>query len=322
MTTQTQPDVRISEDIRRQQGQAIVSVVALPAKPETLEFALHRYDCFANHLGPRGWQGTECWLAPEEAWYRGDELQFVLHADWVEHLENTTYRLTLRGRGLDEPVAIVFRWPAELAVETDSAALRRVLGGAQVRAETRPIPEGEIKIEPALEPSVESTVDEASSAATPQPEPVDPVPLAPSATPTARHVAAPAHGSAGTPSRRRIAWGLLLLSGLATTGGRAWWLVQTPTAAREPLSGIVPLSPNAALDRSAIESRVSQTTPAPVPSVTTGDVGARRTTVPTLSPTASRQPTPSASADDLERELRAQFDREELQKEFERRLTR
>jgi len=136
MTTQTKPGVRISEDIRRQQGQAIVSVAALPTKPETLEFALHRYDCFANHLGPRGWQGTECWLTPEEAWYRGDELQFVLRADWAEHLENTTYQLALRGRGLDEPVAIVFRWPSELTVETDNAEPRRVLGGAQIRAET------------------------------------------------------------------------------------------------------------------------------------------------------------------------------------------
>lgn len=322
MTMQTKPSVRISEDIRRQQGQAIVTVAALPTKPETLEFSLHRYDCFANHLGPRGWQGTACWLAPEEAWYRGEELQFVLRADWVEHLENTTYQLTLRGCGLDEPIAIVFRWPAELAIETDHVEPRRVLGGAQVRTEIGPKPESEINIEPELEPAVELTVTKTSSAATPQPESVDPVSLAPSVAPITHNVTAPAHGNVGTSPRRRSAWGLLLLSGLATTSGLAWWRVQTPTAAQELLSGIAPPSPTAALDRSAIESRVSQTTPAPVPSVTTGDVGAGSTTVPALPSAASRQPTPSASADDLERELRAQFDREELQKEFERRLTR
>ncbi len=91
-------------------------------------------------------------------------------------------------------------------------------------------------------------------------------------------------------------------------------------AAQELLSGIAAPSPTAVLDRSVIESRVSQATLAPVPLVTTGDVGAGSTTVPTLPPTASRQPTPSASADDLERELRAQFGREALQKEFERQL--
>lgn len=314
MTTQTKPGVRISEDIRRQQGQAIVSVAALPAKPATLEFALHRYDCFANHLGPRGWQGTECWLAPEEAWYRDDELQFVLRADWVEHLENTTYRLTLRGRGLDEPVAIIFRWPPELAVETDSAAPRRALGGAQVRTETETGRKPEAEVEPGQEPSAEPASAEASSAATPRPEPVDPVPLVSSAAPTDRDVAAPVAGSVGASSRRRIAWGLLLLSGLATTGGLAWWLVQTPTAAREPLSDIAPPSPIAAPDRAAVEPRVFQAIPAPAPLAATGDVGVEST--PALAPT------PTASAGTLERKMEARFDREDLQREFERRLKR
>ena len=308
MTTQTKPGVRISEDIRRQQGQAIISIAAPPAKPETLEFALRRYDCFANHLGPRGWQGTECWLTPEEAWYRGDELQFVLRADCTEHLENTTYRLTLRGRGLDEPVAIVFRWPSELTVETDNAEPRRVLGGAQVRAETETGRKPEVEVDPRPEPSAAPTTAEASSAAAPQPEPVDPVPLVASAAPIA--------GSVGAPSRRRIAWGLLLLSGLATSGGRAWWLVQTPTSAREPLSDIAPPSPFAAPNHVAVEPRVFQDIPAPTPLAATGDVGAESSTP------APAPPTPSASADDLEREREARFDREDLQREFERRLNR
>lgn len=314
MTMQTKPSVRVSEDIRRQQGQAIVSVATLPAKPETLEFALRRYDCFANHLGPCGWQGTERWLAPEEAWYRGDELQFVLRADWVENLENTTYQLTLRGRGLDEPVVIVFRWPSSLAVETDNAAPRRVLGGAQVRAET------EAEAEPRPESPAEPTTAEASTAATPQPEPVDPVPLAPSAAPIARDVAAPVAGSVGAPLRRRIAWGLLLLSGLATSGGLAWWLVQTPTAAREPLSDIAPPSPSATTDHAAVEPRVSQVTPAPAPLAATGDVGAGSTPALAPPPAALQPSTPSASASDLEREREARFDRQALQREFERRL--
>ncbi|MBK8271326.1 MAG: hypothetical protein IPK83_24600 [Planctomycetes bacterium] len=146
----------------------------------------------------------------------------MLRADWVEHLENTTYQLTLRGCGLDEPIAIVFRWPAELAIETDHVEPRRVLGGAQVRTEIGPKPESEINIESELEPSVESTVTETSSAATPQPESVNPVSLAPSVAPITHNVTAPAHGNVGTSPRRRSAWGLLLLSGLATTSGLAW----------------------------------------------------------------------------------------------------
>ncbi len=78
--------IRVSEDTRRPMGQALVTVAGLPRRLETCEFALRRHGCFANHLGPRGWQGAVCWLAPEEAWYRGEALQFVLGAEQAYQL--------------------------------------------------------------------------------------------------------------------------------------------------------------------------------------------------------------------------------------------
>ena len=100
--------VRVSEDPARPLGHAIVTLEGLPRTLETFEFALSRHGFAANHLGSEGWQGAECWLQPEEAWYSDAALKFVVHPDLAFQLENMPYRLAVRGQGLDESAAVTF----------------------------------------------------------------------------------------------------------------------------------------------------------------------------------------------------------------------
>lgn len=137
--------VRVSEDPARPLGHAIVTLEGLPRTLETFEFALSRHGFAANHLGSEGWQGAECWLQPEEAWYSDAALKFVVHPDLAFQLENMPYRLAVRGQGLDESAAVTFVWPLELDIEEGSAGgERRVVGGTRVDPgpKARPEPAG------------------------------------------------------------------------------------------------------------------------------------------------------------------------------------
>ncbi|HOW74538.1 MAG TPA: hypothetical protein P5102_01880 [Candidatus Competibacteraceae bacterium] len=125
--------VRVSEDPHRPLGHAIVTVEGLPRTLETFEFALSRHGFAANHLGPDGWQGAEYWLQPEEVWYSGDALKFVINPDLAFQLENMPYRLAARGQGLPATADVTFVWPLELEVEEGaSSGERQVIGGARV----------------------------------------------------------------------------------------------------------------------------------------------------------------------------------------------
>ena len=144
--------VRVSEDPARPLGHAIVTLDGLPRGLETFEFALSRHGFPANHLGPDGWQGAECWLHPEEVWYSGNVLKFVLHPDLAFQLENMPYRLAARGQGLAGTAEVTFVWPLELALEEGGAGgERRVVGGTRVESgpKPRPAPAGDI---PTIEP--------------------------------------------------------------------------------------------------------------------------------------------------------------------------
>jgi len=139
--------VRVSEDPARPLGHAIVTLSGLPRSLDTFEFALRRHGFADNHLGPDGWQGAEYWLQPEEVWYSGEVLKFVIPPDLAFQLENMPYRLTARGQGLTEAVEITFSWPQQLEIEAGSAGSeRRIVGGAKVgvgpkpRAEPVPAP--------------------------------------------------------------------------------------------------------------------------------------------------------------------------------------
>ena len=133
--------VRVSEDPARPLGHAIVTLSGLPRSLETFEFALRRHGFADNHLGPDGWQGAECWLQPEEVWYSGEVLKFVLPSDLAFQLENMPYRLAARGQGLAETVEITFSWPLQLEIEAGgTSGERRVVGGARVEAGPKPRP--------------------------------------------------------------------------------------------------------------------------------------------------------------------------------------
>lgn len=139
--------VRVSEDPHRPMGHAIVTLDGLPRTLETFEFALSRHGFAANHLGPDGWQGAECWLQPEEVWYSGDSLKFVIDPDLAFQLENMPYRLAARGQGLTATTAVTFVWPLALAIEEGTASSeRRVVGGTRVG------PEPKAPSKPAIEP--------------------------------------------------------------------------------------------------------------------------------------------------------------------------
>ncbi|NJN45390.1 MAG: hypothetical protein HC808_01635 [Candidatus Competibacteraceae bacterium] len=125
-------NVRISEDTSRPLGQAIITVQGLPGRLATLEFSLSRRGYAANHLGADNWQGTECWLQPEEAWYRGDALQFVIGPDLAYQLENMPYELALRGEGLADAVRTPFIWPLELEVEEAIGGQQEPVGGTRI----------------------------------------------------------------------------------------------------------------------------------------------------------------------------------------------
>jgi len=134
--------VRVSEDPARPLGHAIVTLGGLPRSLDTFEFALRRHGFADNHLGPDGWQGAEYWLQPEEVWYSGEVLKFVVPPDLAFQLENMPYRLTARGQGLTEAVEITFSWPLQLEIEAGSpSSERRVVGGAKVTVGPKPSPE-------------------------------------------------------------------------------------------------------------------------------------------------------------------------------------
>ncbi|MFZ1861592.1 MAG: hypothetical protein WAV81_13160, partial [Candidatus Competibacter sp.] len=133
--------VRVSEDPTRPLGHAIVTLNGLPRGLETFEFALSRHGYGTNHLGSEGWQGAECWLQPEEAWYSGEALKFAISPDLVFQLENMPYQLAVRGQGLAETAAVTFVWPLQLELEEDSAsAERKVVGGTRVNPAPAPRP--------------------------------------------------------------------------------------------------------------------------------------------------------------------------------------
>ena len=141
--------VRVSEDPGRPLGHAIVTLQGLPRSLETFEFALSRHGFAANHLGADGWQGAECWLQPEEAWYSGDALKFVLDPDRVFQLENMPYRLAVRGQGLPETVVVTFVWPLELAIEDGTTSgERRPVGGTRVTTGPKAVPSEQIPAAP------------------------------------------------------------------------------------------------------------------------------------------------------------------------------
>ncbi|MEZ5585327.1 MAG: virulence factor SrfC family protein [Candidatus Competibacteraceae bacterium] len=118
-------------------GVAIITVQGLPGRLETLEFSLSRRGYGDNHLGADGWQGTECWLPPEEGWYKGDALQFVIGPDLVYQLENMPYELALRGEGLAGTIRTPFIWPLELEVEENVGSGREPIGGTRIHPHPR-----------------------------------------------------------------------------------------------------------------------------------------------------------------------------------------
>lgn len=139
--------VRVSEDPARPLGHAIVTLGGLPRTLETFEFALSRHGFGTNHLGSEGWQGAECWLQPEEAWFDGEWLKFVIHPDLVFQLENMPYQLMVRGQGLPGTIAATFVWPLQLELEEGSASgERKVVGGTRVNPAPAP------RLEPPIQP--------------------------------------------------------------------------------------------------------------------------------------------------------------------------
>lgn len=318
--------VRISEDTRRPLGQAIITVAGLPRTLETCEFALRRHGCFANHLGPRGWQGAACWLAPEEAWYRGAALQFVLGAEQAYQLENMPYELALRGQGLDPPVATTFIWPQELDIEAaDAAEPRQPLRGAQVRSQPQPAPP--VEPEAVDAPPLPAALPAASTpAAELVSESAAPAPLA--SPPAIAPEAVPSAGSVTSAQRRARTWqsvlALLALLMLAS-GGIAWWLAAAPPVAREPLA-VSPTPPSAiAPDRAVVLAPTSQplsapALPSPVPPARReSNVATSAPPVDVPPPPVSVKPTATPGA--VEQALEALF-QPDLQRELERELLR
>jgi hypothetical protein len=141
--------VRVSEDPARPLGHAIITLGGLPRSLETFEFALRRHGFSDNYLGPDGWQGAECWLQPQEVWYSGEALKFVIHPDLAFQLENMPYRLAVRGQGLASVADVTFTWPPQLEIEAGAASSeRRVVGGARVEAGPKLPPEPPPKPKP------------------------------------------------------------------------------------------------------------------------------------------------------------------------------
>ncbi len=124
--------VRFSEQATRPMGYAVITVDGIPRTLETVELALSRHGYGANNLGPDGWQGAECWLQPEEAWYGDGSLKCVIGPELVYQLENMPYTLALRGEGLAETATMTFVWPLELELEETSTGEREPVGGTRV----------------------------------------------------------------------------------------------------------------------------------------------------------------------------------------------
>lgn len=153
--------VRVSEDPLRPLGHAILTIEGLPRTLETFEFALSRHGFAANHLGTDGWQGAECWLQPEEVWYSGDALKFVIDPELAFQLENMPYRLAARGQGLPEIATVTFVWPLELEIEEGaSGGERQVIRGAPVGSAPKIL----------TPPAAESALPELSQADLPIPD--------------------------------------------------------------------------------------------------------------------------------------------------------
>ncbi len=166
--------VRVSEDPARPLGHAIVTLNGLPPGLETFEFALTRHGFTASHLGPEGWQGAECWLQPDEVWYAGDALKFVVPPELAFQLENMPYRLAVRGQGLAGTVMVTFAWPLELELEEGGVSgERRVVGGTRVESGPKPRP----AVEPPPLPEVSGVVVDIPDVLIPEieagPEPMD-----------------------------------------------------------------------------------------------------------------------------------------------------
>jgi hypothetical protein len=128
----TQLAVRVTEDPLRPMGHAVITVEGVIRTLETFEFALQRHGFADNNLGPNGWQGPECWLTPEEAWYSGDSLKFVVGADVVYQMESMPYELILRGQGMEGSAKVTFVWPVELDLEESAGGEREAVGGTKV----------------------------------------------------------------------------------------------------------------------------------------------------------------------------------------------
>jgi hypothetical protein len=128
----TQLAVRVTEDPSRPMGHAVITVEGVIRTLETFEFALRRHGFADNNLGPNGWQGPECWLTPEEAWYSGDSLKFVVGADVVYQMESMPYELVLRGQGMEGSAKVTFVWPVELELEESAGGERQAVGGTKV----------------------------------------------------------------------------------------------------------------------------------------------------------------------------------------------
>lgn len=128
--------VRVAEDPSRPLGHAVIIVEGLPKTLETFEFALRRHGYPDNNLGPEGWQGPDCWLTTEEAWYSGESFKFVVGPQVIYQMESMPYELVLRGQGMPETARVTFVWPLELEVE-ETGGEREAVGGTRVHPAPR-----------------------------------------------------------------------------------------------------------------------------------------------------------------------------------------
>ncbi len=128
--------VRVAEDPSQPLGHAVIIVEGLPKTLETFEFALRRHGYPDNNLGPEGWQGPDCWLTTEEAWYSGESFKFVVGPQVIYQMESMPYELVLRGQGMAETARVTFVWPLELEVE-ETGGEREAVGGTRVHPAPR-----------------------------------------------------------------------------------------------------------------------------------------------------------------------------------------
>ncbi len=124
--------IRVSEDLKRPAGHAIISisVAELTELPSSIEFSIRRRGHNENCLGENSWQGADYWFPPEEAWFADNNqlLQFVFRKDSIYELQHMPYELFLRGKGMEESVAIPLHWPDTLESEGETEGERRPIG--------------------------------------------------------------------------------------------------------------------------------------------------------------------------------------------------